>query len=81
MYGTVHEIYSRQKVTLCFLLIVIFYICYDLPVYQVYVWCKTVRFEMKKQFGEIFFKKYFKRCKISQHLKIEISTKLFKRTL
>ena len=48
MYDPVDQIYFRQKVLLCFLLITIFYICYDLPVYQVYVWCKTIRFEMKK---------------------------------
>lgn len=39
---------THAKLYFVFLLIIIFYVCYDLPVYQVYVWCKTIRFEMKK---------------------------------
>lgn len=40
----------------------------DCPVYQVFVWYKTIRLNVKKHFGEIVLKEFFKCSKIFQGL-------------
>lgn len=42
-------------------------LCED-PAYQVYIWCKIIRLDVKKQFEESVFKEYFKYSKMFQHL-------------